>query len=82
MACGRACVGTDVAGTRDVLDDGVTGVLCNTDAAAIRDAVGRVMADPDLRDRLGEQAREEIVERYSLAGVVAAETALYRRLTT
>ena len=55
-ACGagRAIVATDVPGCRDVVADGVNGLLVPVhDAAALAAALGTLLADPDLRARMG-----------------------------
>jgi glycosyltransferase involved in cell wall biosynthesis len=57
MAAGKAVVSTSVDGCREVLEDGVTGVLVPpADAAALADGLGRVLADGALRATLGRQA--------------------------
>ncbi|WP_158413957.1 glycosyltransferase family 4 protein [Halorubrum sp. GN11_10-6_MGM] len=80
MSCGVPCIGTDVDGTRDVVDDGETGVLCETDSESLGEAIHRLMSETELRTRLGSNARAEILENYSLDGVTQAEQALYKRL--
>ncbi len=58
MACGCACVGTRTAGIANQIADGETGILCASDAPALRLAVERVLADDAAARRLGVQARE------------------------
>src|SRR3546814_4813955 len=45
MACGAAVIGTDVPGIREVIEDGRTGLLCAPTAAALRDAIERLLSD-------------------------------------
>lgn len=80
MACGLPVVGTDVSGIRDVIRDGETGVLCGTDAAGIRAAISRVLADAGLRERIGRNAREFVVQNCDLGRVVTMELALLEGL--
>lgn len=81
MACGKAVVGTNVPGIRDVLEHGVTGLLVEPgNSEALREAIQRVLDDPELRDRLGRNAREFILSRYSQAGVVQREVSLLTEL--
>ncbi|HLN15521.1 MAG TPA: glycosyltransferase family 4 protein [Acidimicrobiales bacterium] len=55
-ACGTPAVATDIAGHRDAVVDGTTGLLVGrTDGVAA--ALGRVLGDPDLRRRLGAGAQ-------------------------
>ena len=56
---GRAVVGSDDGGIPDVVEDGVTGLLVPPgDAAALADALARVLGDPELAARLGAAARD------------------------
>jgi len=59
MAAGCAVVATDVGGVRDLVADGVTGLLVPpADPRALAAAVGRVVDDAALRARLSAAARE------------------------
>src|SRR3546814_18364330 len=60
MACGAAVIGTDVPGIREVIEDGRTGLLCAPTAAALRDAIERLLSDEPLRRRLGGHARPQL----------------------
>lgn len=64
MACAKPVVATDVGATAELVADGVTGVLVPAlDPAALADALGRMIADPELRARTGaaglERARSD-----------------------
>jgi glycosyltransferase involved in cell wall biosynthesis len=66
MAHGRAVVATPVGGTPEVVEDGETGVLVPPrDPRTLADAVGRLLADPDLRRRMGEAGRARVATRFS-----------------
>jgi glycosyltransferase involved in cell wall biosynthesis len=78
MSCGVPCIGTDVDGTRDVVDDGETGVLCETDSESIQSAIIDLMEDDEKKKSVAEGGRAEITENYSLESVVASERDLYR----
>ncbi len=86
MAHGRPVVASDVGGLRDLVVDGETGLLVPPgDIAALRAALERLLADPELRDRLGGAGRERIRERFSWARAVAQtltayENALFTKL--
>ena len=57
MAAGKAIVSTSVDGCREVLEDGVTGVLVPpADAAALASGLDRVLGDAALREGLGRHA--------------------------
>lgn len=81
MACGRAVVGTRVAGIKTLIDDGVSGLLCDTDAASIRQGLTRLNEDAGLRRRLGAAARAQILAGNSLDSYVEHELSLYEKTT-
>lgn len=82
MACGMPCVGTNVPGINEVIQDGNNGILCGTSPQEIRAAIDRLMGDTELRRSMGVSAREHI-ERYdSLREVVRLEIELYKKLLT
>ena len=61
MAHGCAVVATAVGGLPDMIVDGESGLLVPPrDPRALRAAVDRLLADPELRRRLGDAARERI----------------------
>jgi glycosyltransferase involved in cell wall biosynthesis/uncharacterized protein YbaR (Trm112 family)/SAM-dependent methyltransferase len=65
MSCGIPVVATDVGAVREVVEDGVTGIVVPPlDPDAIAIAVGKLLADPLLRTRMGSTARARAVERY------------------
>ena len=56
MACGSPVVASRVGGLQTTVRDRVTGVLVpDHDPGALADALARVLADPDLRWRLGRE---------------------------
>jgi glycosyltransferase involved in cell wall biosynthesis len=77
MAAGKAIVSTSVDGCREVLEDGVTGLLVPpADAAALAEGLDRVLGDEDLRARLGHAARAAS-RRYDVRTCVDEMQALY-----
>ncbi len=80
MSCGLAVVGTDVEGIRDILEHNVNGLLCSPNAEDIRRALDSLIKDGDLRERLGTQARKDILAKYSLEQVANQEYSILKRL--
>lgn len=81
MRAGVAVIGTDVVGTRDVLDHDRTGLLVPPDdPAALAAAVLDLLQDPSRRHRLAAAGRAEQEERFSLPGMAASVTRLYATL--
>jgi len=57
-AAGKAIVASDIGGLRDIVVDGETGLMvAPEDRAALSAAMQRLIADADLRERLGAAAR-------------------------
>jgi glycosyltransferase involved in cell wall biosynthesis len=81
MACGLPVVGTPVDGTSEVLRDGQNGLLAaDTSAPALRAALAHLLADANLRERLGRAARVYAVENYALERVLDIELNVYREI--
>ncbi len=80
-ACGRAIVATDVPGCREVAEAELNALLVPPDdAAALADALERLVRDAGLRARFGAASRR-LVESDMAADAVGAKTvALYRSL--
>jgi glycosyltransferase involved in cell wall biosynthesis len=77
MAAGKPIVSTAVDGCREVLTDGVTGLLVPpADPAALADALERVAGSPALRAELSRRAREES-RKYDVRACVDAMQAVY-----
>jgi glycosyltransferase involved in cell wall biosynthesis len=78
MAACRPVVATAVGGTSEVVDDARTGVLIRPlDASAMAEAVLGLLTDPQRAARLGEAARQRVVERFSARAMVACLERLY-----
>ena len=58
MAAGLPVVATDVSGTRELIDDGISGVVTPPGSvSALADGVARLLNDPSARERMGANAR-------------------------
>lgn len=74
MSCALPCIGTDVAGIRQVIQDGVTGLLCSPSVPALADCITRLLADPALAVRLGRAARQYVQANFDLDRLLERET--------
>jgi glycosyltransferase involved in cell wall biosynthesis len=78
MAHGKPVVASAVGGLLDLVVDGETGVLVPPgDVGALRDVLERLLADPELRRRLGEAGRARARERFGWEAVTAATVRVY-----
>jgi glycosyltransferase involved in cell wall biosynthesis len=82
MACGRACVGADSPGIRNLLVHGRTGWIVRPDAGKIRTAITTLIADPEKRAELGAAARAHAVAAFSLDEVFGRVRTLLDELLT
>lgn len=80
MACGLPAVGTNIDGTKEVIEDGKNGILCDTDSNSIRQAIISVMEKEEFKESVGINARETIEERFSLRKLAEEELKLYIEL--
>lgn len=70
QACGRVLIASDTAPAREVVDDGVTGLLFPVGAVdALAERCIRAAQDAGLRARIGSAARER-VRRHRIAAAV------------
>jgi glycosyltransferase involved in cell wall biosynthesis len=65
MAAGMASVVTPVGAVPEMVADGGALVVPVGDAGALRIAIERLAADPELRHRLGEEAQQVVRVRYT-----------------
>jgi glycosyltransferase involved in cell wall biosynthesis len=80
-AAGRPIIASDVTGCREVVRDGIEGLLVPLgDVAAAARALVRLAGDPALRARLGAAAHARFRERFTEDAVIRTMTEFYARL--
>ena len=80
-ACALPLVTTDVPGCREVVTDGVDGLLVPVrDAGALATAIARLHDDPVLAARLGAAARQRALDEFDEQIVIARTLAVYQEL--
>ena len=83
MAYGRPVVASAVGGLVDAVEDEVTGLLVPPrDPKALRVALERLLADAELRRRLGEAGRKKVRTELSWDEATVATIAAYRDALT
>jgi len=81
MACGIPVVVTPVGGAKDVLEDGRNGLAVNVnDADMLAKKVLELLGNPRERARLGKNARDVIVGRFTPEKELEANLEVYRAL--
>lgn len=72
---------TDTPGCREVVRDGVNGLLVPVhDTAALAVALGKLIGDAALRRHMGEQSRLRAETEFGLEAVIAQTLEVYREV--
>jgi len=81
LAMKKAVISTRVGGNAEVVEHGVNGFLVPPkDVEALRNAIERLIVNPDLRRKMGEEGRKLIESKFSLAERINKIEALYYQL--
>jgi glycosyltransferase involved in cell wall biosynthesis len=81
MACGVPTVATDAGGNSELLQDGITGFLYPVSQIEdLADLLGRLINQPELRDKMGRAARKAVEEIFSSRVMVMNHQLFYERL--
>jgi glycosyltransferase involved in cell wall biosynthesis len=81
MACGLACLATDVGADGEVMEKGA-GVVLNTKTvrSQLRTLLPLFQDHPELTTLLGQKARQRILDRYTLSKNITLLEELYREV--
>jgi glycosyltransferase involved in cell wall biosynthesis len=80
LSVGRPVVASRIGPGPEVVEDGVSGLLCDPhDPQSIASCVSDLIASPELRRRLGQAARERVLERFSTDALVLRNEEFYSR---
>ena len=80
---GLPVVASGVDGTRELIEDGVSGYLvAPRDVSGFASRIASVMRDPDLARRFGERAHLDVLQRFGMAHMIRAYDELFRSLVT
>jgi len=79
---GIPAVVSDIPGNREVVVHEKSGLIAPVDdVSAVAEAIARLVRDPELRKRMGDEARARISEHFSIASVVDRQCNVYEMLT-
>jgi glycosyltransferase involved in cell wall biosynthesis len=80
-ACGRPVVTTDMPGCREIVEDGVTGLIVPAgDPLALANALEQIISDPIRRGRMGSAARQQVILKFTAQQVNTATLAVYSKV--
>ena len=78
MAAGKPVVVTDAVGPASILAGSDAGLVVPArDVAALREALRRILTDPETARRMGERGRAHVRARYSSEGMVRRVESVY-----
>jgi glycosyltransferase involved in cell wall biosynthesis len=81
LACGRATIASRVGGMLDVLAHGVNGWLIEPgDVSGLSEAIVHLLVERELRQKLGENGRQTVLNHFTPESELQANLALYQRL--
>jgi len=80
MACGLPVVASRIGGIPEFVEDGRTGFLFTPgDHRELAEWIHQLCDDPELRQRMGQEARSNAIRRYSTQGLLAEHLGIYLR---
>ena len=80
MACGVPVVASNVGGTREVVEEGVSGYLCHPDdAAGLAAATLKILSDSHLAQHMGEAGRQRALDHYQVEDILPRYLAIYQQ---
>lgn len=81
MAAAKPIVATDGGGVREIVLDGITGLLVPIgDADRMADTICRLIADPVLRAEMGHQGRKRVLQQFTVEKTVTKMHTVYDRM--
>lgn len=81
MAMGKAVVSSQTGPGPEIIEHGVTGLLCNPyDPQSIAEQVIHLLQDENLRIAIGQAARKQVEEKYALDKLVQQNIHFYHSL--
>lgn len=81
MACGKAVIGSTTGSGPEVIQDGITGLLCHpTDHPGLSERIIKVITDARLREQLGKNARQHVVENLDINVITKLNLQWYKNV--
>jgi glycosyltransferase involved in cell wall biosynthesis len=81
MGLGKPVIATDIGGNSELVDEGVTGLLCTAgDADAMAEKLMILLGDESLRELMGKRGREFFLANLTLERMVSETERVYSEL--
>jgi glycosyltransferase involved in cell wall biosynthesis len=82
MAAGRPVIASDVDGLREVVEDGITGIITPLgDSKALAGSLTKLLENPELRDEMGQRGHEVVEKKFSLERFQKVILSAYKHFT-
>lgn len=82
LACGLPVISVDAGGPPEIVDEGITGILCPDNSVdSIAEALERILSNQRLRNEMADRARESVVHRFSTEHIAAELLATYEKVS-
>lgn len=79
MATGKPVVVADIPGVREVIEDGVEGLLADpVNPQDLAEKIRRLLEDPALREEMGRRGREKVLASFTTEAVTDQVLQVYR----
>ena len=63
--CGKAIIAPDTSPVKEVLSDGIEGILVGPDVSNLAAAIKKLLADPALRESMGKSFQKKVLKEYT-----------------
>lgn len=81
MAAGKPVVASNIVGNRDLIDDGITGYLCDSSSSdQFAERINKLLSSEELRITLGANARSYVEAHHDVQKAIAAYQANYKSM--
>lgn len=81
MALGKPVIGTRIGGTIEQIEDGVTGFVVEPgDDVSLATALDRLLSDSELREWMGDNARQRFVSKFEFTAFYESMLSIYNAI--
>jgi len=78
MSCGLPVIGANSPGINNIITHNSNGYLCETNSESLSSAIMELLGDHSLCNKLGQNAREFVVNNFSIDRIVDIELLAYK----
>ncbi len=80
MACGLACIASDISEHREIIVHNKNGVLVQPSANSLATQITKLIRHPSIMQKLGVSARQTIINRFDHTNLIDQETKLMQSI--